>query len=658
MAARTYEYSGAGTSTSAGSGAAVPSPEYQPRVLGWLKEAAQEGEHFLKKQYGYDKIDSTMRMIMGEDLSAPRPEGLSNVTDNEFGLIALQLAAAMTDVKPFWEYRTSNQKYEHQCDILNKLAMHWFLSRQIDQRLLDAAKYSLAGGTGYLHTIYDPTIGDFDSQVIDPRDVLPVRPNGSQSLQQAFAVIIRQEKTVNELRMRWPQKNIRATRDGSVASAEEQGQATRILSQLNKSVFTRYREFLTKAVASFAGGTIPVTDQFTCYVHDNSRNMTSDDILMGPWSQGPEPRRLTNWAYRVKPGDRLYPRLRVIVATPTEVLYDGPSNYWHGQIPIGKLTLDSWPFPNAFLGKSPLWDLQQQQKSLDDSERMIADHCNKFTDPDLVVDQSTGLSQASIDRINSRRAGGKFKRRPGPGKGFEWQYPPPLPPEILTRPSTIIDRMNTLAGTRDLSSLSNLGQIPSSSTIEMMMQAGTGPVRARSRALEAFMREYAMQMAFNFIQYRTVAERLQIVGPDGLVIEDFDYEPGNLIPAHLGSDFDSKGDLKLEAKDHIRPREDRARELMGYFTYNVVPGTLLKAAKVTDQMMYMQLFRMGILDPWTLMEKLEVPNVGEAPGRTVTERLAAAAQMGLTGQVSAAGRKSSGQEPPQMKSSGAISESG
>lgn len=647
---------------SGGSEETIPAEDLQSRVLGWVREAVQEGDHFLKQQIGYNLVEPTIRMILGNDRGELRSGELSQVVDNEFGNIALQLSAALTDVKPSWEFKTANPAYERQSTILNKLSYHWWLMRRIDRVFNDAIKYALAAGSGYIHTVWDPTIQDLVSYAEHPLDVLPIRPSpGGQSIQDCFAVIIRREKTVNELRARWPHKasEIKATRDGSDANPEDQNAAARIIQALNKSPWTRYREFLSKAVANFAGGVIPVTDQYTCYIHDPSINRSSETRLMGPWNaEGTSP--LVNWAYDVKPGQKLYPRGRTVVATPLVTLYDGPSNQWHPQFPISKLTLDSWPYPKAWLGKSPLWDIIDDQRSLNRAQRAIDDHVEKFVGPDLVVDQSTGLSQKSIDAIDTRKARGKFKRRPGPGKGFELLYPQALPSEIILRPSTLIERMRSKAGVSAVDAILRLQQLPEAETIEKLMEASTGPIRARSRELEGFMREFAMQRAYDFTQFYTVGQRIAIMGADGIVIEDFDYDPHSLVPDHIGNDFDDVGNLKSEFREFIRPRLDRASDFLRYFTYHVTPGSLLKSAKIADQLMYLQLFRAGIIDPITLLEKLEIPNIGEPAGvgKTIVERLEWAAQNAMQGQVSAAGRKASGQQPPKMKSSGAISESG
>ena len=72
---------------------------------------------------------------------------------------------------------------------------------------------------------------------------------------------------------------------------------------------------------------------------------------------------------------------------------------------------------------------------------------------------------------------------------------------------------------------------------------------------------------------------------------------------------------------------------------------------MSRKLTYLQLWRGGLMDPWSLWEILEVPNAGIPPegAETITQRLMAAAEMGLSGQVSPAGRKASGQARPAQE---------
>jgi len=131
-----------------------------------------------------------------------------------------------------------------------------------------------------------------------------------------------------------------------------------------------------------------------------------------------------------------------------------------------------------------------------------------------------------------------------------------------------------------------------------------------------------------------------------------------MIPDYLGDDYDAAGQVRPEAMARgPRPRHKRAQEVLRQLTFHIAPGSLLSASEITEQLKYLQLARAGLVDHWTLLSELKIPNVGEAPAGTITERLQAEQEMGLGMMVSTTGRRPTAQSPPKMKSSGAISES-
>jgi len=647
------------------SGVIIPVADDPLNLLGYLREAVQEGDNFLRSQHGYLKIDLTQRMIMGEFAADLRSADLSQVTDNEFGSIALQLQAQNTDTRPFFLYSTKNPSYSAQARMLNACAEHWWRARQANMRFSDGISGCAAGGTSCLWTTWNPDIADYEMRYIDGRDALPVRPSSYHSYQDCELLIIRQERSTNELKRRWPSHadEITKDRDASTAeAAEADTYSSKVISAMGRSPFSLYKEALAKAAASMSGGKFPVTDLFTCYIHDPSINKTDRVKLMGPWSHDARPRPLRNWCYEVDPGERLYPGGRTVVATNGAVLYDGPNSYWHDQFPVSKLTLIQFPYPKCYLGKAPLWDIIEWQRELNESQRAIADHTRKFVEPDLVVDQNSGLSRSSAEKIRTRKAGGTFFKRPGPGDGFRFEYPPPLPAEIINRPDAIIGRMRSIAQTFDMQSVLNKGQLPANETLTAFMSAQTSGVRMMSRTLEACMSEVGTQMAFNFVQNYTKAMRLTLLGPLGATPQDFDIDPSVLVPAFVGDDLDpATGSPKPERLTSPRTRRSRAKDYLRYLSFDVKPNSMLKAAHQDEELKYMQLARGGFIDPVTMLERMDFPNIGqdqilgEDPG-TVVGRLLKLSEMNIVGQVSSAGRKSSGQNPPQLKGSGAISE--
>jgi len=634
----------------------IPISDNESFVLGFVKEAIEEGDSFLKAQFGYSKIDDTIKAIMGEDKDL-KVAALSTTTSNRTGKIATDLVSLLTDIKPFWEYKTENSKYEQQQIILGKLSTGWYRRRSIDQRLAGAVRYCMAAATGPLQQFWNPLIGtegDIDASEEDPRDVLPIRPAGFESYQNCAGVIIRREYPVNYLRRRYPSKAslIRADRDGSLLSTLRNTRVGQLLQRMGNSPF---HDRLLGNEPARTIPRIPTADLFTVYLHDQSVNDKSYDVQMGEfWDDKTDPETYgkpkKNWSYIVKPGEPLYPRGRVVTCTRSAVLRDGPNIYWHGLFPVCKLTLDPWPW--SFLGKSPLWDVLPLNRSLNQFLQIMDDHFAQVARPGVVADASS-VSRAKLDRVDTRRAGYKIYDK-GVGRGVQIQPPPSLPPDCLNQRDWLTNEMDLLSGARDMAQLMNLGQLPSAEAMEKLIYQMSASVRGRSRVLECFIREFAMMLAYNFAQFYPLQLRMSILGPMGATPEDFDQDPATLVPDFVHpEDFrrDGSGLPSIEALARgPLPRYDRAREFLRQFDYTVAPGSQLNASAMERKMMYLQLARAGWMDLWTLGEELGIPNYGKAPddAPTVIERLQRMQDLGLGMQVSAAGRKASGQTSPRL----------
>jgi hypothetical protein len=154
----------------------------------------------------------------------------------------------------------------------------------------------------------------------------------------------------------------------------------------------------------------------------------------------------------------------------------------------------------------------------------------------------------------------------------------------------------------------------------------------------------------NLVQFYTPAMRMAVLGARGLTTEDFDFAEGSMIPDFIhAEDFQEDGSVNPMA--NIRPLIDRAPEFLRQFNYSVAPGSLLNAASIERKLQYLMLARMGLIDHWTLLEEMDVPNVGSPPDGAddITKRLQEEAQMGLGPMVNPVGRKASGQATPSIK---------
>lgn len=631
----------------------IPSTKQSDDVLSWCKKITQEASDYLESCEHFELIPKTIEAI-SRVYCPPAGKGkLSSTSLNRTLRVFLQLSAGLTDTKPFWEFTSFNPDHQYSAKMFNMLAEEWWEQNLIDQKWLGVIQYALAGSVGYAHVRYDQDTDDIDLVPCDPRDVLPYRPANINSIQSCQAVIYREEKPMSFVVQRWPQHAAKIVVDKALNRPTQKstvGQPTAFQSSLWGSSEPQ------KKIGKQA-----IVYLYRAYVDDRSVNESSNPVEVGDFKDTNDPVTgqdvripANDWSYVVQPREKLYPNKRLIVFTSTVVLYDGPSPFLHGKFPFVKFTLD--PVPWSWLGISPIWGILGLQDSLNSRLRITDDHAEKVGRPDVIADKNS-VSKAQLDKVDTRRSGLKVLQNPMAGKGFQKIPTDPLDPAIYTGIDFLLKQIDEAAGVVDMSQLSQLNQLPETETVEKIMESMTPAIRLRSRVLEAAIRELAYMMLSNFVQFYDVKRRFATLGPAGLTQEDFDFDPGTLIPDF--SEEDSLDAAIVLAKSPA-PKIQRMKTFLRNYAFQVAPSSLLNASEVTRKLLYLQLFRAGVLDPWTLLEVLGVPNVGMPPGnpKTITERLQVAQTMGFVGAVSPAGRKASGQEAPQMRPDGRITESG
>jgi hypothetical protein len=174
--------------------------------------------------------------------------------------------------------------------------------------------------------------------------------------------------------------------------------------------------------------------------------------------------------------------------------------------------------------------------------------------------------------------------------------------------------MEENSGVRGLQQLAQLKvNAMNADTMDKYMEALSPSLRLRARSIEVSLAELAEMLKVGFFQYYDTERRIQILGKDGLTLEDFDYDPGNMIPDSIEGDT----------------QEERAARFHRNFVFSIAPNSFLNVSHMTQKLMNMQLFRANAIDLWTVLDALDIPNVGEAPAETVIERMIAARKLGL-----------------------------
>ena len=628
----------------------LPHEKYEEKMINWVASAIQEGDRLLKGEPMYPEIERAISYIMGDQIDQHRPSSLANMYDNRIKHILMQQVSALTDIKPIFGFKTMNDRFIPQAEVLNRLASAWWTNSQADMKLGDVIKYAAGPGTGYCEVHWDASAsggqGDISLIPRDPRDVIPIRPTLDGGIQDWEGVIIRTAKTVNELKARFPTRahRIRASRGGGIPD-RTWGNAGG-----GKNLQSAAGDHLMSAPHNVPAA-VPTTNLYYCYMKDRRVHTGGSPMQVG------EPD--TSWGYTVQPAGskkadgsrydedeyKLYPRGRLIIATDDAILYDGPNPFWHGMFPIARLRMDPWPW--NLLGVGITRDLMPLQDTLNETTNGILDMIRKALRPGLKGD-ARAMSEGQWNRIDTRLPGTRIRHNPILGS-IDYEPAPQLPPYVFEMAKWCVQEMDYHGGVANLQAMSQLKQAPGADSVEAMMEALQPTLRMKGRLIEVFLRDVGEMVKSNFFQFYTMQRRMAILGDQGIDMEDFNFDPGSLVPAYSkkadGAQYMAQYDMNI-------PRNKRAKTHQKQFSMQMTPNSLLEISQISRKMMYLRLFREGLVDPWTLWEVLEIPNAGAPPSgsKEIPARIQEAAAMGI-GQPPGAtpGPAPTGQVPPHLE---------
>jgi hypothetical protein len=664
----------------------LENPGGDARILGWLKESEQEGDAINQADPFYQRMAKGMAYVTGDQLSSDRDAQLKylpKVVVNETRKAMMAHASTLTDLKPLYSYGTENSRWGLQSHLINKLTQAWWVTTMADMALSDVVKYAWAAGTGDMEIQWDPHAGLGGNSLLiarDPRDTLPLRPGNERAVQLWQGVTLRDERSITALREMWPSKEHLLVRSKETSLTKVKGRFRQIMHELTSPASSSIDTLAGLTVTS-ANRRVPSTGGVVLrrqFLHDETVNLTGRTLVMG--TPG------TVWAYTVQPKERVYPRGRLLTWVDGGVLSDGPSPFWHGMFPLARLKL--WDLPWHFFGLPLLHDLMPVQDAINDTWHDFRVGVRKWMNPSVAYDRSS-VSERFMKFYDPRNPGKKIALNATGGEAFKHIDGPH--PQVLMiakdAAETLTEKFRDLAGTKNIEELLTLRQSPAADTVQKYVEALTPEIRAEGRQIESFLREPAEMLKVNIFQFMSKARRIAILGDAGQTLEDFDYDPDSLVPAMTPGE-----DGYVKELDKSLPRDERAQFFHKQFIFKVEPNSLLAMNAQERKLMNLQLSRLGMLDFWTLMESLDITGVGTPPElplpphtippqeevqanlrsaenptgkyvidpmtgqileiripETITERILAQTQLGIAATVNPAGRKATGQAPPNMQ---------
>lgn len=610
-----------------------PAESDADEVFQWVKRAITEKDAFLRTQTAYADIPNAIQVLMG----APEdrfPDGRSNVQVNFQKRLGHELVANLSNTRAISGFETFNHEFDQQVEILNKLSVNHYYNTNVDRIFKKWLQWSLVS-TGWLIDSWQPGYGkygkgDVHFAVRGPLDCWPIQLPADNDYQKAYAFGITTETPIHLADDMWGDKNPEAI----VADR----QAPNLFRNPIQAI-RYYASPLLNAVANKdaqRSGKRDMVDIFDIYVMDMSVNKSGEERKMGDWD-GDAPKN--SWSYKVpyvgqqlptgimvptgdydargeavmkaatrpaKEGEcLLYPNRRLITATRHGVLRDGPSYWWHGEVPAEKLCLDEW---FEFLGIVGTKDGGLLQRAYNEIIRGVVDMVNVSLDPPLAYIEGA-IAKSDVKKISLRQKGIRIPKNPNFGKVFETLIDATYY-QIGAAVPVVLEKIQALQewllDTNNIKALALRSQVPASDTLESLNTIAGAITTDRSRTMEAAVNRIYNRVGMLFFQFMNAPRRLKELGPNGLAKEDFDYQPDSLIPGQAG---------ESEA-DRLR----RAKEFAANFSFFLTPGSLHDLVSTQQRMNMLQLKRSGGSISWnTVLKLFKVPNVGTLPGDPQSE---------------------------------------
>lgn len=505
---------------------------------------------------------------------------------NKTGAARVSHLALMTDTRPSVEIKSVIPEYEQYSSMLESIIGNEWTTGSLDLKLAMAADIASVTGTGFWK-IGAAAPGMTRVLACGPDMVMPIQPGFD--IQESVAVASCIWRPLAAMAHKYPHLRKKLEQQASFGSSGGmryakpdymddvtwQGTAPALQVIFGRRVDT---ESMSASASPFRA--VEATE---IYVDDYSVNESSQEVIVSGTNLALEDH---NWWYRVKPGGRLYPRKRLVKFLGDEVVYDGPSPFWHGLYPFPTLRLN--PVFWSFWGLSKYRDMLPINSAMNRIVAGILDTIAKALNP-VTIGVKGKISDNAWKAFFPDVPGAKLQLEgigSNPSQDVKFSDPPQLPSYVLEMLGGFLGpEFDKIVGAVDVSALGGKKQVPGGDTLEQMRDSLQTPLRLEGRMTEVFIRDAAIQAVSNVLQFYTPKRVREITGvtPPSAFIGEL----GSLLPKEMG-DAGNKFDFWRS------------------FPLRVVPGSMHGGAKDRRKLMMMNLAAAGKISRKLLLEELEI----------------------------------------------------
>jgi hypothetical protein len=571
---------------------------YQASVRRWIGAAREEAIETAKLNPEFAYIQTYIDMLEGRYWPRSRPSYRSKYFDNAMFAARIDALCALTDIRPAPEISSSDNHphYLRQAEIAKKIIAYEWAQQDLDLRLEEAVDHALLS-VGYWK-IGASMPGRMHVLAAGMDSVFPIQPG--RDIQDSSGVLYRVYKPLHRIKQVYGAAADNLERQISIGSGTVAGSNYSPPDQVPEYGFTAMSPTIRSGqqgryfgVSPQRASQFPVALVEEFWIDDPSINESGVEVLVK------DPRLQTdqhNYWYRVPPGGRLFPRKRLIVVVGEQVLYDGPSCFWHGRFPFAQLILVPAVWRNG--GVSIYRNLVPLAIAKNELGAGMMDLSRRAVEPQFAFVDGA-VDDTSFRSFHQDMPGARLKFNPtaDPVRHATYLQPPPLPSYVGAFWDRVDQAFQRHAGTLDIAGMSRKNQIPGGDTIEQFRDTSQTAFRLQSRHIEPFVREAAEQFVSNIFQYYTRAQRMRMLGADGLTFHDFDYDPGSMVP-------------------WSSPKEDHWRN----FKVQVAAGSMHGGKRDRDKQVAISLYRLNAIPRRKLLEILEFPDIDQILEELAMER--------------------------------------
>ncbi|MGA8148203.1 MAG: hypothetical protein WB870_11600 [Gallionellaceae bacterium] len=662
--------------------------------IAWQRDIIDDSESWLRQQPFWNDLSTAENIIRGKEMMAA-DQNRSGLTSNRLKRIGREMVAAISDVRyPEDVWHSENRAYANELTMFSKLARAVWYEARAPYSVRRLTQWFMLGGTGYLWPIYkrrriiDPDSMGEVFEEYSPRDVLPFQID-QRDWQETYAVTFIKMVSLYKAHSMFPlyQDKIRPV-------SKERQQSSVVSARMNLIASLRGEN------TSWPGADQMAEVSYTL-VRDLSFNTSDMPIPMGDagasWSYVVPPLRTADQKpFQIPSRDvasgkrtmrdarlddcRLYPNMRLIIGLSgvNEPVYDGPAWAWHGMYPP-RFCSDDWV--TEPMGLSIFRDVFDIERARQFTERAVDMKIRAQMDPGMMYD-STQINPGTAEELDPW----KMRARLGVDGEVDKALTTIIPAELMkvgAEPGEWIkylsESQDYYLGVNQLSQLAKAKMSTGQEGADDLLRMAGPIVRDICAGEEVPMADVLEMEKYDILQNFNTARVMEYVGPDGVTPETFDFDPANIVPAHMpGEDAGNPSQFS---------RMERAKHFARQLRLTATPGYLHGIPQTAQKLLLLQGVRAGLpISPRRVLKdvfgianvdqeikewqdfrlwQLELAQQVKAEGLALGLADAGAGAQGGGGGGKKPGRPPSGNKPPAARTKGSaegpravVSESG